>query len=62
MARKRSFVKEAPTSVRFTREQLAKVAQAAVRRTEHKGEIVTPAEIIREGAVRLAESILETAA
>jgi hypothetical protein len=62
MARRNKLVKRPPKSVRFTEEQEARLEQAAHRRAQKKGELVTPAEIIREGAMRLAEMILKDAA
>ena len=61
MARKKTFRKTAQRPVRFTDDQLERIERAADRRAREKGELVTGTEIIREGAIRLADEILAAA-
>lgn len=62
MPRKRILVKTAARLVRFTPDQDARITRAADRRSQEKGELVTGTEIIREGALRLADEINQAAA
>ena len=61
MPRKKTFRKTAQRPVRFTDDQLERIERAAGLRARAKGELVTGTEIIREGAVRLADEILAAA-
>jgi hypothetical protein len=61
MPRKKSFRKTAMRPVRFTDDQLERIERAATQRAQERGELVTGSEIIREGAIRLADEILAAA-
>lgn len=61
MARQKTFRKTAQRPIRFTDDQLRRIEDAANRRAQEKGEMVTGSEIIREGAIKLADEILRAA-
>jgi hypothetical protein len=61
MPRKPEYRKTAVRPVRFNPQQLERVEKAAERLTAREGRIVTAADVIRDGATRLADEILAAA-
>lgn len=61
MPTKRDVRKVLPRAVRWSEDQLKRIARAAEIRGQQKGEWVTQSDIIREGALQLADEILRAA-
>ena len=61
MPRKSDYRKTSVQPVRFHPQQFERIKKAAARRSMQEGRIIRAADIIRDGAKRLADEILAAA-